>query len=315
MSPEQRDSERKPLAQEDSSGVVAGVLSFNSWGTLQNALAALAKQEVPPDRLIVVDNASIDETGRRLRNMGWLEVAVLPFNEGVGAGHNRIASTALEDPSCRLVWLLEHDTIPARDCLSQLLVAYEQLRGSDPRIGALVPRVARNEGEAMRDDATEQAPHPHRRFTFNGALIPRSTIESLGSFRTDFFVGLEDTEFTERMRAAGMRIYRVPRALVIHRTKGDRRLGVRPTVQRGYYSTRNSVFMDVWLRRRFATVFEYILRALAGAMRTLLFEDRKLRRIAARLTGTFDGLSHRMGPRNYWFFHQSGRRNRTAPFK
>jgi len=136
-------------------------------------------------------------------------------------------------------------------------------------------------------------------------LFPRETLESLGPLRSDFFVGLEDTEYAERMERAGLMNVSVPEALAFHPNKGNKRFGIRPSVLRSYYSTRNSVYLEVQLHRDILAVPLYLARALAGILRTLIQEDGKISRIAARSTATFDGITGRMGRREYWFMQDN----------
>ena len=300
------------MKSSQPTGVIATILSYNSWNTLEQVLRGVAQQEARPERVVVVDNASTDGTDRRLSEIDWVEAVVLPENRGVGAGHNQGVHIALQDESCAFVWLLEHDSIPSRDCLSNLLRAHAQLIERGRSIGALMPRRARDMTAAEAGQPTSDDPHGQTHFTFNGALIPRSTVESVGPIRTDFFIGHEDTEYAERIRKAGLEILVVPTSLLIHRTRGQRRLGFRPTVLRSYYSTRNSLYLEFSVRGRVSAALEFMGRALAGALRTLISEDQKAARIAARFTATFDGLTGRMGRRDYWFLSASSGPTRSV---
>lgn len=277
----------------------ASVLAHNSWPTLRHVLASLDDQQLLPGRVVVVDNASSDGTIDRLRQFRSVEAVSLPENVGVGAGHNSGIARALERSSCQLVWLLEHDSIPSADCLAKLIHAYEILRCSDSSPGALLPRIASNHDDVLEPRGSQ--PYPALHFTFNGALIPRTTFEAIGYLRADFFVGLEDTEFHRRMESVGMPVLTVPDALLVHRNKGARRRGSLPSVLRSYYSTRNSVFLDCVAGGRKMAIIEYLARAGAGALRSIAREPEKIARVAARVTGTFDGLTSRMGQRDYWF--------------
>lgn len=285
-------------------GVIASILSYNSWETLEQVLRSVAQQEVRPDRVVVVDNASTDGTADRLLEVDGIEAVVLSENRGVGAGHNRGIDIALDDESCQFVWLLEHDSIPSRDCLSILLRANSQLIERGRSVGALMPRAARDMAAAVRRPTSDD-PHRYTNFTFNGVLISRSTVESVGPIRTDFFLGLEDIEYAERIRKAGLEVLVVPTSLLLHGTVGQRRLGIRPSVLRSYYSTRNSVYFEFRLRGRVFAAPEFLARAMAGALRSLISEDHKAARVAARFTATLDGLTGRMGRRDYWFLSPS----------
>jgi len=52
--------------------VIAVVVTHNRKKLLAECLSALARQSRPPDRVVVVDNASTDGTGEMLTNGGWV---------------------------------------------------------------------------------------------------------------------------------------------------------------------------------------------------------------------------------------------------
>lgn len=281
--------------------VTASVLSHNPGEALVNTVNAIAGQTESPRQIVVVDNASGDGTRAYLEQ----EVRVTPLlqdeNVGVGAGHRVGIERALEDPECDMVWVLEHDTTPDPDCLRELLVVYAELLGEGRKVGALHPRLERNDYEAARSATMSERVVPTETLTFNGLLIDRSTFEVIGYPRADFFVGHEDFEYQDRFLAAGLEIVTVPSALAIHSNKGNRRFGIIPSPFRSYYSIRNSIYLGLHVRHRRATILAALFRAVGGSVRTLIREDQKGRRVAARLVGAFDGLAGRLGRKSYWF--------------
>jgi GT2 family glycosyltransferase len=139
------------------------------------------------------------------------------------------------------------------------------------------------------------------RFTFNGVLVPRETVARVGSPRADFFVGMEDWEYSKRLGAAGLDAFEATHALLLHPTKGNLRFGVRPSVLRSYYATRNWMHVSLAEQPTLLRTAKCCGWCVASIPRILIREDHKLRRSAARVTATFDALSGRMGRRNYWF--------------
>jgi GT2 family glycosyltransferase len=79
----------------------------------------LQAQSVTPDRCIVVDNASDDDSFSAVENRPeWIFSLPLEINSGFAAGNN-IAISFLGD--CEHVALLNPDAVPARDWLEQML--------------------------------------------------------------------------------------------------------------------------------------------------------------------------------------------------
>jgi GT2 family glycosyltransferase len=284
--------------------VVAAVLSHQAAESLKEVLRALASQTLRPGRVVVVDNASKDGTSSVLARFAEVDRVMLDENVGVGAGHTIAWAEAVATPGCSWVWVLEHDTVPASQCLEHLMADAIRLTDSGKVVAGLMPMTARNEEEAARDAGAfpvDAVDFEASRITFNGLLLHRNTIETAGFPRPDFFVGLEDTEYFERLRRSHLVVYGAPTALVFHRTKGNRRLNIQRSVARAYYSTRNSLFYQrIVLGQRYA-LLRYLGAAFAGTMRSLAIEDRKFRRVAARWVATFDGALGRLGRRSYWF--------------
>jgi rhamnopyranosyl-N-acetylglucosaminyl-diphospho-decaprenol beta-1,3/1,4-galactofuranosyltransferase len=282
--------------------VTASILSFNSLESLRKVLDGVLAQSVRPGRIVIVDNASTD--GTRL----WLEalratelpvqvqVVTLDSNLGVGAGHWVGWNEALRQADCRFVWVLEHDTMAYESCLATLV---DEMSTSHGDLGAVAPRAPRDNEHYER---LLTRPIPERaagRFTFNGVLLSREAIEHTGPPRADFFVGQEDWDFSHRVVLAGFGVKRV-NAWVIHRTSGNLRFGVLPSPTRSYYSLRNEY---VLLREQLGwrAVLQIGKRTALGMGRTLLKENHKLHRIAARTMACVDALALRLGPRRYWF--------------
>ncbi|MCZ7535459.1 MAG: glycosyltransferase [Acidimicrobiia bacterium] len=288
---------------------MAVVLSHNPGSSLEDVVRALAAQTLTPARTIIVDNASTDgstDTVERVAaeaGLEGLEVIALGENMGVGAGHTVGWKAALADPSCELVWSLEHDTCAEPECLERLVGTAHSRITAGERLGIVAARGERTVQEGAERDAAgaPTEPFPAPRVTFNGILVTRALVEAIGFPRADFFVGFEDWELHRRLTRAGFTAVEDPRALVLHRTKGDHRMGLRPSVLRSYYSTRNSVYLRVavdgerWARLRSAAW------ALASVGRIVVRDDRRAARVCARVTATFDGVTGRLGHRHYWF--------------
>ncbi|MBA3292318.1 MAG: glycosyltransferase, partial [Geodermatophilaceae bacterium] len=75
------------VSQAEPTGVVAVVVTWNRAGLLTRSLSAILSQSSPPDLVVVVDNASTDETAAVLAEQfaGRVDVVTLARNLG-GAG-------------------------------------------------------------------------------------------------------------------------------------------------------------------------------------------------------------------------------------
>jgi len=285
-----------------SLSITATILAHGEPESLERVLSCLDAQTHPLKRVLVLDNASPDAPPlKEVAGRHGVELIRAEENLGVGGGHERLIRSALADPSVSHVWVLEHDSFAEPDCLARIVETSETLRREGARVGAVFAHLERNAEEAAgRSVNVDAAPRRDARFTFNGVLFPRATIEEVGFPRADFFVGNEDWEYASRLGRAGLHAYESPRALMLHPTKGNRRFNVRPSVLRSYYSTRNWMRYDIERRPVVGTVRACVFCA-ASLGSILLRDDRKLVRMAARVTATHDAVRNRMGRREYWF--------------
>jgi rhamnopyranosyl-N-acetylglucosaminyl-diphospho-decaprenol beta-1,3/1,4-galactofuranosyltransferase len=98
--------------------VVAVVVTFNRLPLLQRLVARLREVSEVAE-ILVVDNASGDGTGEWLIAEG-VEHRTLPENRGGAGGFHEGLAWAMER-GADLVWLMDDDGMPERDCLATLL--------------------------------------------------------------------------------------------------------------------------------------------------------------------------------------------------
>lgn len=275
--------------------VTASVLSYNSFATLPRVIAGIESQTRPPDRVIIVDNGSDEETLRYLRQLpSRYEVIFLPENLGLGAGHNTGWRKALEESECQYVWTLENDSIPPKNCLEGLLAAANHVANSHLRLGAIRPIQSHPDNPRAPKD---EPPHVTSKITFNGTLIPTSSLREVGMLREDFFIDQDDREFAHRLMAAGLTLYRNPRTTIDHLGKGK---GTN-SVLRLYYRVRNETYLRKHISHSRWAAVESVSRCAWAVVRTATAEDMKWRRMRARITATRDGLRADLGKKEYSF--------------
>lgn len=195
--------------------IFAVVLTYNRKDLLKRCLSAIYSQTRPCDSVIVIDNASHDDTQQMLLEAGYpnLKVYVLSRNIGASGGFNagfRLAYQAGAD----FVWMMDDDVIPQPDALQQLLEAEEQLlqRKIDrsfllstaftetglitntPGVNLQLNKI----GYSGWPEMVEYGMVPVRRATFVSILMPRETLAEHGVPITSMFIWGEDTEYTLR---------------------------------------------------------------------------------------------------------------------
>ena len=203
-------------------------------------MESLQQATYPDLKIVVVDNASADGSGKRLQQ----EFGQYPFvfnegNLGFSRGCNRGIRTALDDDLCAYVFLINNDAVVTPDSISAAVSAAE----ADERIGLVSGKVllsgkrdtiwyagghidrwrgrtvARGFGEI--DRGQYDSPCEVGFGTGASMLIKREVLERVGLLPEEYFFGIEEWDYSHRVRKAGYKIFYVPRCVVFHKADGS----------------------------------------------------------------------------------------------
>jgi GT2 family glycosyltransferase len=221
-------SERESVS---TSSVAVIVVNANGGDLLERALRAVADQTLPPQRVLVVDNASSDGSvdGLEQRHPS-VEVLRLDQNVGFGAANN-IAVRAASD--CEWVALLNPDAFPEPWWLEALVEAARAkpeysffasrlLLADDPATLDGTGDVYHVSGLAFRRDHGRPVGSVDRpgAEVFSpcaaAAMYRRSEFLAAGGFDERYFAYLEDLDLGFRLRLAGRRCLYVPESTALH---------------------------------------------------------------------------------------------------
>lgn len=232
--------------------VVAVVVAYNRRDLLAEVLSALAAQEAPLARVVVVDNASTDGSADVARAAGELvDVVVLPRNTGGAGGFAAGMAVALADHRPDWVWLMDDDTVPEDGALRELLGA---VAGTDAVVaGSRVewfdgtehpmntPRPKPFATRAERAAATGRGLVPIRSTSFVSMLVRADVVREIGLPIADYFIWNDDFEYSTRA-LRGRRGVHVPSSVVVHKTRVLGSTDADPGA-RFYYEVRNKLWM------------------------------------------------------------------------
>ena len=187
-------------------------MTRNRSGVLRETLLAIRNQRFAPASVLVVDNDSRDGTAAMLREQ-FPEVGYyrLPENLGFGAGLAAGMAEAARG-GCDYFWLLDDDSRPAPITLERCLGVV----GTMPRFGII--GLSGGTIRWGRLDVHPYSPTPDGRPTdppllnfsdfvhLDGTMVTRDAVDQLGYPRADYFMMLEDVEYSNRLKRAGWEV-------------------------------------------------------------------------------------------------------------
>lgn len=299
--------------------IASVTVATNAGHNLPRQMDALLRQSPPLKEIIVVDNASTDDTQKVLSSR-YPQVTVLSLssNLGVGGGFSAGIAYAAFEKKHDWVWLLDDDSVPKDDAIGTLLRGLESGGGPSEDVGILAPlpiHPASGQlypGLLWRSGWVQPSPELLRQpicfvdaVISSGSLVQRAAVEKVGLPRQDFFMDFVDFEYCLRMRRHGFKVALVCGSVLDH-SIGDPRavtfLGFPRTWNdhapwREYYFVRNQTF-TIWNYypdwRSKLYVLRKVLRHAAGIF---FFGKCKARCFKMMLLGFQDGRAGRLGIR------------------
>jgi rhamnopyranosyl-N-acetylglucosaminyl-diphospho-decaprenol beta-1,3/1,4-galactofuranosyltransferase len=236
--------------------VCAVLVTHNRARLLREALAAVAAQSRGPDTLVVVDNASTDETADILRNeIPGAVVLRFAKNQGSSGGYHAGIRHARR-LGCDWVWTLDDDTIAEPDALRNLLAAADSFP-ADNTPSIVASKVVWTDGSLhpmnvqkpkLYDPEAQLLAAAHgtmsiRFSSFVSMLIRADAIGRHGLPVSGYFMWNDDVEFSARILRDELGVV-APRSVVCHKTAAPHEPGT-STDGKYFYEIRNKL----WLMR------------------------------------------------------------------
>ena len=296
--------------------IAAVIVTYNRAELIIACLSAVFSQTRPPDRVILVNNASTDNTLDLLKNKGFLqkrklEVITLTSNTGGAGGfHAGIKQACVEEFD--YVWAMDDDVIPKPDALEELLRAHSTIR--EERV--FLSSVAFDENEALTVNVPTVNTTPVNGIypnwaklldkgiveinvsTFVSIFIPTSVIRDVGLPIKELFIWGDDTEYTLRMSKNGVKGYYVGPSRVLHLRPGIQGLDIRreennERIRLYEFFYRNTLYLSKSYRTQPASIFIYksIIRAAS-----CLIKQRHALKTMTIIKGLVKGLFFKPTP-------------------
>lgn len=205
--------------------VVAVVVTFNRLKLLQRTVGSLREQTHRLSHIIVVNNGCTDGTDEWLKQQADLIVITQDNVGGSGGFYTGIRHAATL--GTEYIWCMDDDVFPAPTCLAELLQAAATHRDA----AILAPRRWQQGRIVCHDFTAYNLTRPFSSMykgriarlqvsqptyivgtAFEGPLIRRDVVETIGLPNRDLFIFCDDTDYCLRAHLAGFRLLYVPQA-------------------------------------------------------------------------------------------------------
>lgn len=284
--------------------VVAVVVTFNKLALLRECLSGLLDCKDMLSNIVIVNNASTDNTKDYLENLSNKEplVTVQTEQENLGgaAGFNigiKIAMSKKPDA----MWVMDNDTIPNKQTLEKLLQAKSWLTENDLPWGVLASNVRWIDGTAakmnipltVRNWNTSQNKNlvQIEHSSFVSMFINAEAVKKVGYPISDFFIWGDDLEFSRRI-ALLFPSYCVVNSLVIHKMDSNQKVDIftdsEKRIPRYYYDVRNNFYISK--HTSFKAAIKYTVSTGLKIVKVLFHGNNKRKKFSVMFRGFFAGL-------------------------
>ena len=231
------------------------VLNWNGLKDTLECIRSLEKVTYPEHRIIIVDNASSDNSANEItRQYPNYPLLINTSNLGFAEGNNVGIRYAL-DNGADYVFLLNNDTTVAPDIIHNLIASAKQY----PNAGLLNPKIYffyepdriwsaggywdnkakcfEQFGEGELDKGQYDRVKPIEFAIGCAMFMPREAIERVGLLDKTFFLNYEEIDYCFRIKQVGLEVLYVPEAKLWHKISAS--FGGETSPLKVYYTFRN----------------------------------------------------------------------------
>lgn len=243
-------------------------INYNGYTDTCEFVDSIVAHETCPFEIIIVDNASRNEEGERLKQQyPDCTVVCCPKNLGFAGGNNEGCRYAKGD----YILYMNNDTIVEKPFLQSLIDRINSsghIGAVSPKIRyshhpeyiqyagftAMTPIVLRNNLIGVNEKDTGQYDIANETAFVHGAcmLTSRSVLEKAGQMTDAYFLFYEELDWTMQLQRQGYSVWYEPASVVYHKEsmtiqKGSPLRLFYMTRSRFYFARRNYTGKDKWL--------------------------------------------------------------------
>jgi len=207
------------------------VLNYNGKPYLEDCLSSLARTDYPEYSVILVDDGSSDGSARYVRER-FPRVRLLENGKNLGAAFS--FNRGLREAKTALVAKVDNDTVVDKEWLLHLVAAIEidpqaavstsTIRSyQKPQKTQVVSPWVHYIGQGLVQTESTSAEEFEEVGMASGCamLIDKEKLGEISFFDEDFFLYLDDVDFSLRVRLAGYKIIYVRSSKIYHKSGGD----------------------------------------------------------------------------------------------
>ncbi len=197
------------------------IVNYNTSSCLVTCLSALERHRDEIHEVIVVDNASADDSAAQVKeHFPWVTLIESSSNLGFGVANN----VAFSQSSGDLLFLLNPDACVEKGCFA----AIRKYMESHPDIGMAGTVTFDENGQKQPTAVYEYPGHRYSPESFQnlpgniawllgaGLVVRREVMEQVGGFDPDFFLYGEDIDLSLRIRQANWPLGYIEDAGITH---------------------------------------------------------------------------------------------------
>lgn len=276
--------------------------TYKSVQTIIKTIDSLLKQTYPIWEIIVIDNASPDQTNKILTTKFGKRIKIFSLEKNIGVTGGRNFGIKQVSPESEMILFIDHDMIAEKDMLKQLVQGFQlssNIGITTPKIfyknrknivwsagtginlwtGQVLFRGGLDHGQFDHSTEVEVAPAV--------LLVKKTVIKRIKSFDPIYFATYEDTDFCYKARRNGFKTYYISSAKAYHDLPYDQKDAQMRLLNRLYYIGRNRI---IFLRRygKFTALPLSMIFSLYYLF--LCLKYKRLSEFWNYLKGTLDGM-------------------------
>ena len=273
--------------------IIAGIVTFYpNFERLKENIDAIVTQV---DHVILVDNGSEDlkKLDALVESYKQVDLIKLFENKGIAFALNRIGKFAVEEKADYFL-TLDQDSV----VMPGLIEAYQNYIDF-PNLG-LLNSIHQDRNLSDNDNPITEVVEKELMRT-SASLMPTALFEEGFTYDERLFIDKVDFDLNIRLRQEGYKLYEIPYYGLLHELgdiKTHHILGYKVVTYnhsafRRYYITRNTILLikKFGLNRN---TFVFLIGDIGKEVKTLIFEEDKIKKTKAVFKGWIDGLKFKM---------------------